>query len=350
MSRSTASPISRGSSRAVAATTERPFVAASLARLPLFPLGRLAQGRLAQGRVPLGLVAVGLLLVGLLGCENAAKKSVERATPHVTRLVETMTNDVAELERGMPRAAPILAAELFPREKVDADAGADAGKKSARSPLSDPQALKRVMERVRSKDADLRLAKSTFFAVAKPDGTVLRNDQQQDLMAGRGLFGAYPELKQALTSKTLVRSRGSLAEAAGVRGRPDAQWVVASALREAGEPDGAVKGLYVSGWSWSSYAYRLENALKSWIDDEHQAEKEPVVYAFVLVDGAVYGAPIAPEANIEAIAGLKLLEGLAVGATATRELELSGRAFGVVAQRVPALGEGVGVAILRTET
>lgn len=294
-----------------------------------------------------------VVLLGLVGCDNTAKKSVERATPHVARLAQTMASDVQELERGMPRAAAPLGAELFPREKNDGDAGADAGAK-ARTPMSDLQELKRVMERVRSKDEDLRLAKSTFFAVAKPDGTVLRNDQQQDLMAGRPLFGAYPALKQALTSKSLVRTRGSLPEAAGVRGRPDAQWVVASALRAGGEPNGEVKGLYVSGWSWSSYAYRLENALKSWIDDERgsrdRSEKEPVVYAFVLVDGAVYGAPIAPQVNIDTVAGLKLLDGLAPGATATRELEITGRAFGVVAQAVPELGEGVGVAILRSET
>ncbi|MGE3672917.1 MAG: hypothetical protein AB7K71_24800, partial [Polyangiaceae bacterium] len=225
-----------------------------------------------RGRLATLLTASALALVvgPLAGCENTAKTSVTKATPHVTRLVKTATDDIQELERGLPKGAVLLGQELFPQEKkVEEDAGADAAAPAANSPLGDPQELKRIIEQVRSKDADLRVAKSTFFALADPSGKVLRNDQQQDLMAGKSLFESYPELKAVQTTRQpFVRTRGSMPEASGIRGRDDAQLVLASAVRQAGSASGEVKALYVSGWSWTSYCYRLENALKGWHQDE----------------------------------------------------------------------------------
>ncbi|MEZ4232610.1 MAG: hypothetical protein R3B89_25765 [Polyangiaceae bacterium] len=302
---------------------------------------------------------VGSLLVApLSGCDNTAKTSVTKATPHVSRLVQTATSDIHELERGLPRGARALGQELFPQEKqAESDAGADAGTSASRaSALEDPQELKRLIEQVRAKDPDLRVAKSTFFAVADPSGKILRNDQQQDLMAGKSLFGGYPELKTALTSKeAFVRTKGSMPEASGIRGRDDAQLVLASPIRQAGKPDAEVKGLFVSGWSWTSYCYRLENALKGWHQDERGEEngkpgKMPVAYVFVVVGDRVYGAPEAPQVNIDTIAGLSLLSQTQGDSVFSKELEITGRAFGVVGQRVPALGDDVALAILRSET
>lgn len=303
--------------------------------------------------------AVGVLSVATLsGCENTAKTSVSKATPHVTRLVKTATEDIQELERGLPKGAEALGKELFPQEKkTEGDAGADAAASPPKvSALKDPQELKHVIEAVRSKDPDLRVAKSTFFALADPSGKVLRNDQQQDLMAGRSLFDSYPELKAALTTKEpFVRARGSMPEASGIRGRDDAQLVLASPVREAGKPSGEVKALYVSGWSWTSYCYRLENALKGWNQDERGEEngkpgKIPVAYVFVAVADQVYGAPQAPQVNIDTVAGLKVLEHTKGDAVFSKELEITQRAFGLVAQRAPALGDDVALVILRSET
>ncbi len=306
--------------------------------------------------------ALGLLAAWPLGgCENTAKTSVAKATPHVSRLVQATSGDIQELERGLPKGARALGQELFPQEKQGvADAGVDAAasppKQAGASALKDPQELKRVIEAVRAKDPDLRIAKSTFFAVADPSGKVLRNDQQQDLMAGKSLFDSYPELKAALSSKQpFVRARGSMPEASGIRGREDAQLVLASPIREGGKPAGEVKALYVSGWSWTSYCYRLENALKGWHQDERGEEngkpgKMPVAYVFAVVGDKVYGAPEAPQVNIDTIAGLKLLEHTQGDSVYSKELEITERSFGVVAQRAPALGEDVAIAILRSET
>ncbi|MCA9644776.1 MAG: hypothetical protein KC492_29000, partial [Myxococcales bacterium] len=276
---------------------------------------------------------------------------------------------IQELERGLPKGAEALGQELFPQEKKpEAEPAAEAsasppnpaspsnpaaGKKS---PLGDPQELKRIIEQVRAKDADLRVAKSTFFALADPSGKVLRNDQQQDLMAGKSLFESYPQLKTALTTKEpYVRTRGSMPEASGIRGRDDAQLVLASPVREAGKAEGEVKALYVSGWSWTSYCYRLENALKGWHQDERGEEngkpgKMPVAYVFAVVGDQVYGAPEAPQVNIDTVKGLKVLDHTSGDNVFSKELEITDRAFGLVAQRAPAFGDDVAIVILRSET
>jgi hypothetical protein len=199
------------------------------------------------------------------------------------------------------------------------------------------------LERAREKVQDLRVAKSTFFALVDPDGTVLRNDREQDLMAGKSMFAAFPELKKAAAG-SYVETRGSMPEASEVKGRPDAQWIAAQPIAV----DGSVKGLYVTGWSWSAYAYRLENSVRGAARDE--GAKEPLLYVYVVVENDVYGAPISPEINAQKIAEQKPLDKIQGDAPFTAELEITGRDFGLVVRAAPALGPKVGVAVLRSET
>ena len=92
----------------------------------------------------------------------------------------------------------------------------------------------------------------------------------------------FPELERAL-SGSYLETRGEIAEAAGVRGRKDAQWLAAHPVSAAGQ----LKGLYVTGWSFSAYAYRLENQLRSQIRSSLEAQdKQPLVYVFVVVGRA----------------------------------------------------------------
>src|SRR5690606_24798627 len=82
----------------------------------------------------------------------------------------------------------------------------------------DSQTASQALETARNKVQDLRVAKSTFFALVGKDGTVIRNDQDQDLMTGKNMFSAYSGLEQVLKGK-VVEARGSMKEAAGVRGK-----------------------------------------------------------------------------------------------------------------------------------
>lgn len=278
----------------------------------------------------LGLVLLCLWSI-LSGCEKSSAVSAEKTKAHLEFLSKAATRDVEELRSGLPKGAPLLAS-IF-----------EAGKK----PSEDPAAAREALNSVRNKFQDLRVAKSTFFAVTDETGLVIRNDQEQDLMVGKNLFTAYPELRSALTSKKYLETRGSLPEAAGVRGRPDAQWVAAAPVLVGDE----AKGLYVTGWSWSLYARLLENQLRSQVRSEAgEGGKVPLVYVFVMVEKDVYGAPISPEVNARAVRDNAPWEKLAGEAPFTVELEIEGREFGLGVRRVPALGKDVAIAVLRSET
>lgn len=251
------------------------------------------------------------------------------AREHARELAKTAAADVAELRSGLPQGARQL-------EQFYANAG----------PLEDAQQARRALNKVRDGVQDLRVAKSTFFALAGKDGVVIRTDQDQDLMAGKNLFSAFPALRAALAGSH-VETRGSLPEAAGVRGRPDGQWISAEPLKKGGE----VQALYVTGWSWSAYAYRLENAIRTSVRAKNGAEaKMPLLYVYVIVEGAVYGAPISPAINAEAIKNQAPLSKLGSDGSFATQLEITDRDFGLAAQKVGELGDKVAVAVLRSET
>jgi hypothetical protein len=115
--------------------------------------------------------------------------------------------------------------------------------------------------------------------------------------------------------------------------------------------EGEVKGLYVTGWSFSAYAYRLENQLRSTLRGAlKQNEKEPLVYVYVVVGKDVFGAPVSPEVNAKVLAE-RNLSAKAIGTEPTTlELEITGREFGIAFLGTQGLGKDVGVAVLRSET
>jgi hypothetical protein len=137
-------------------------------------------------------------------------------------------------------------------------------------------------------------------------------------------------------------------EAAGVNG-PDGQWVAAAPITV----DGKTRGLYVTGWAWSSYAYRLENAIRSKVKSDvmnNSGEKEPLLYVYVVVGDQAYGAPVSPEVNAKAILDEKPLDHAQGDSVFAKTVVITGRDFGLAVQRAPALGKDVAVAVLRSET
>ena len=220
-----------------------------------------------------------------LGCKDSGKVSTERAAHHVATLAETVKVDVEEIRRGLPEgaktlvplfrahrpaavqgapagsgsaaalpsaAAPAASAVASPKPAASARPAASSGVAEAGTPretMPDAAAAREALLKTRDKVQDLRVAKATFFALTDPNAIVLRNDQEQDLMATKPLLPFYPELRRALTGK-YVEGRGSMPEAAGVRGRADGQWVAAQPVMV----EGRVRALYVAGWSWSAYA------------------------------------------------------------------------------------------------
>lgn len=276
-----------------------------------------------------------LFAFSLTACEDKTKLSISQATNHVDVLVKTAAADVAEIRQGLPLGVKFVE-PLW---------------KDGSGPEDDLQAARESLERARQKVQDLRVAKSTFFALALADGMVLRNDQEQDRMAGKNIFDAFPGLRPALTGG-YTEARGSMKEAAGVaEPRRDAQWVAAVPVKSAG----ATKGLYVTGWSWSSYAYRLEFKVRADIRAEllkaqDRSRNEPLVYVFVAVGHDVYAAPMSPDVNIEAVKKADLVGKAKGDAVYSQAIDLTGREFGLAARRAPALGSDVAIAVLRSET
>lgn len=278
------------------------------------------------------LVVVGIL-VCVTACENTGEISAEAALRHASVLAETAVSDVNEVRTGLPLGAEHVA-KLW---HADAD------------PSQDLEGVLSGLRDARNRSQDLRVAKSTFFAVTDASGTVLRSDQDSDLIGGKAVFQAFPALRGALTG-SYTESTGALKELNGVRDKADGQWIAAEPVTVAG----AVKGLYVTGWAWSSYAYRLEFKIRGIARAEATKDnphgKDPLVYVYIVAGGQVYGAPVSPDVNASALRDLDLPSKTKNGAKARQALEITGREFGVGAVQVPALGPDVVIAVLRSET
>jgi hypothetical protein len=286
-------------------------------------------GALSSPRLPT-LVVAALVLNLSSGCAKTGEISKQKAREGVELLTKAATADVEEVRKGLPLGAKYLEGFFAGDAKAQGDAAA----------------AKEALATARGKVQDLRVAKSTFFLLADARGVILRSDLEHDGLASKNLFEAF-DLKPALSGK-YTEARGSMPEAAGVRGRGDGQWAAATPVMKGTE----VVGLYATGWSWSAYAYRLENQLRSQVKSEAAASKskEPLVYVYVVVEKEAYGAPVSPDVNAKAIKDSGLM-GRASGENVVDVAqEIEGRDFGIALRRVPALGDNVAIAVVRSET
>jgi hypothetical protein len=270
-------------------------------------------------------------IAALTSCTKTVETSVAKAKEHAATLIQVANQDVEELQKGMPVGATQLQS-LY---------------RAQTPPKDDLDAVRQQLGQARNRVQDLRVAKSTFFVLAEPDGTILRSDREPDLLSGKNLFGGFPETRKS-TDGLAVTTRGELPEAAGVKGRKDGQYVVAVPVKL----DDHVRGIYASGWSWAAYAYRLQNALLSDVRSKRkdEREKDPLLYVYVVVGSDVFGAPTAPEVNAEAIRKLEPLTKASGDNVFTTPLEVTGRDFGLAVRRVPQLGPDVALAVIRSET
>jgi len=275
-------------------------------------------------------VGVGLLLLCSVGCANEGEKSARLVVPNLKYVASAVERDLGEVRRGMPAGAKELTT-LFERAAPERPAAADA---------------REELVRLRSDNPDISSAKSTFFLIAASDGTILRNNLDSDEMAEKNLFQVYPATKNALT-QDYVELGGSWDVARGVNNRPDAQWLSSARIMVKGTP----VGLFVSGWSWSSYAYRLEMALRSEVLGETKSgDKVPLLYVYVVVDGHAYGTPVSPVVNGEEILKLNPVAKAKGKDMWTGPIEITRRAFGLGLKHIPLFSSDVVVAVLRSET
>jgi len=251
---------------------------------------------------------------------------------HAERLSKLADDDVEEVRRGLPKGAKALTSVWEGKSRPD------------------HFAVRQELERVRGQDHDLEVAKSTFFALTDDKGAVLASDQTPDQLAGRPLGEAFPALVKVLNGER-VETRGAMPELAGAKGGSDEQRVASVPVVDAA---GTVRAMYASGWSLRRFAYHLEEALKHDLVEQATRAgtrpKLPLVYVFVFAGRKVYGAPVTPLVNAEALEALNLQSRTENGAVFHQKLEITGRGFGVAARRCPKMGGDVGVAVIRSET
>lgn len=265
-------------------------------------------------------------------CQNSTiKVSLPSSAKHATKLAGIVHSDVGEVRSGMPVGVHVLES-LYKNSNV---------------PREDLERVQRSLNRARDSVQDLRVAKSTFFALVDADGTILRSDRTPDALAGKNLWTAVPETLQVMQGK-IVETRGVIAEAAGVKNRPDGQWFTLVPI----VVENSVRGAYVTGWSWSAYAYRLETALRDELKTEAREKrtKEPLVYVYVVIADKAFGAPISPVVNAEAIVRAVSNVHLSGEQVWSTVIDITGRDFALSAHAAPDLGSDAAIAVLRSET
>jgi hypothetical protein len=203
------------------------------------------------------------------------------------------------------------------------------------------------LRQIRAEVPDLTVAKSTFFALADAQGVAIRNDLEQDVMAGQNVVTIFPALKKAL--------QGSFATATGLfpttspPSPPDRDWMAAAPVKG---DQGQVLGILLTGWTFRRFANHLQESLRHDLQEALLKAKDtgklPILYVMVFDGSGVYSAPLTPPVNDKALADMNLVDKTAQGAV-HGVLNITDRDFGYAAVRVPKLGGDVGIAVLRSE-
>jgi hypothetical protein len=263
------------------------------------------------------------------GCKDKGKESASKAVQDVGVLAEQADKDVAEVERGLPDGANKLASLWA--------GGAD--------PRGDVQGVRKALIDVRRQVPDLNVAKSTFFALADEKGVAIRNDLDEDVMAGMNLGQLFPDLMKA--QNDYVAFQGAFPGPPGKNG-PDKDWIAATPVKS----DGKTVGIYLTGWTYRLFARHLQEVLKSKMSESLRTSgdtgKMPIFYIGVFDKSGVYTAPLTPPVNEKALADENLVDKTSSG-SAQGTINITERDFGYAAKRVAKMGPETGIVVLRSE-
>ncbi len=285
-----------------------------------------------QSSVSRGAVLLGLGLATLApACKDEGKISAQGAAENAAWLAQLTDKDVQEIERGLPEGAKRLAGMIAKSPEIP----------------KDPAQAKASLLRARREVPDLNLAKSTFFALADEAGVGIRNNLEEDAMAGQNLVTVFPELKKAIGG-SYVSTTGAFPGAATNQGA-DKDWVAAAPIKD---ESGKVLGLFVTGWAYRRFAYHLQESLRAELSDKLRKAgdtgKLPVFYVAVFDKSGVYSAPRTPPVNEKALSDLDLAQKTQSGPY-QGTVSITDRTFGVGAVRTPKLSPEAGVVVLRSE-
>jgi len=268
-------------------------------------------------------------------CSDDGAAAEEQAVWTLTQVHPLVARDVGQVRDGLPRGAELMA------KHIADDPGADLAE------------LQRRIKSARANVDDLSFSKGTFFSFTEPSGTVVRSEADPDRLVEKNILDAFPGLKKALEPGAgVVEATGAMEAMRGVRTGPDISWVAAHAVGpKPGSPQGAPpRGLFVTGWSYRAYAFYLEEAARRALTDEARKQEKnrtPLAYVYLAHGGEVYGAPVSPDVNSDALRKLDVATRAKDGPYKGR-MDITGRVFGVAAQRAPELGGDATLVVIAT--
>ena len=276
-------------------------------------------------------VAASVLLLSVVGCKDQSLASAQSAQDHAAVLLSLVDKDVGEVSRGLPegarRLAPLFAKNEDPRQSL-------------------PN-VRKELQRIRRDVPDLLVAKSTFFALVDDKGIAIRNDLEQDAMAGQNVVQIFPALAGAMKGG-YVTTTGAFPGPAGPLG-PDKDWIAGTPIKR---DDGTTAGLLITGWTYRAFARHLtesvEREVKAKLLESKDVTKQPIIYVAVFDASGVYGAPKMPQVNEKALADQNLVLATKNG-PAKGTVVITERGYGWAAIRTPGLAPDTGVAVLRSE-
>ncbi len=276
-------------------------------------------------------VVAGALLLSVTGCKDQSLASAQYAQDHAASLLSLVDKDVGEVSRGLPEGAKRLA-PLFAKNE---------------DPRSNLPNVRKELQRIRRDVPDLLVAKSTFFALVDEKGVAIRNDLEQDAMAGQNVVQIFPALSGAMAG-SYVTTTGAFPGPAGPLG-PDKDWIAGTAIKR---DDGTTAGLLITGWTYRAFARHLtesvEREVKAKLLESKEVTKQPIIYVAVFDAGGVYGAPKMPQVNEKALADQNLVAATKNG-PGKGTVVITERGYGWAAIRTPGLAPDTGVVVLRSE-
>lgn len=281
------------------------------------------------------LFARGAALVALAvlaqGCKDQAKESAKLAAGNVDTLADLVDKDIGEIERGLPQGATKL-------EHLWADGN---------DPTKDLPAVRQALLRTQREVPDLNIAKSTFFALTDDKGIGIRNNLDQDAMAGQDLAKLFPGITKA-TSGEYVETVGSFGGPPLPSGA-DKDWIAAAPVKN---EQGKVAALFVTGWSYRRFASHLQQVLKENFQSDLRKSgdtgKMPVFYVAVFDASGVYSERTTPKVDEKALEDVKLVDKTKNGPY-QGTVTITDRDFGYAAKRTPKLAPDTGIVVLRSE-
>ncbi|MGZ3418403.1 MAG: hypothetical protein ACXVEF_07125 [Polyangiales bacterium] len=278
------------------------------------------------------------ILCGLLavsGCKTKAQKQAEISAGDLGKAVKLVSErHVDALSRALPAAAEQLSAKVTTDVRTDAET------------------LGTAFVTLRDKNDDLRSSKRSYFVLADIEGDIVWIDDPGWKIVGRKLALGFPAVKEALDGKKYSTGSGKF----GGASEEALTFVEASPITKGGK----TVGVLVAGWEAHEGAEDVQRQLAVQLAQQNAPAKVrikakdklqmaidmPELYVAVFKGKYIYMQEDAPQPVVQSLEALDLLGKTANGAW-QGTFDVQNRGWGGAAQRLPALGADVGIAVVR---